>query len=234
MRRFSHLVFLSKQVDCNRFFDHLVARLSRHPGIAVIPNCADPERFDQPQPDFRKEFGISTGTLFLCVANFSIGKNQALALRAFRKARLAGATLVFIGSEFNDYQALLNGLDRELTELYPDGRVLFLEKLSRDQTMAAFQACDVFVLTSKSECQPIVLIEAMACHKPFISTESSGCIAELVGGVIANSEQEIGAQMKSLHENPDIRRSLGHKGWEAFQDRYTCNRALDAFEGLLC
>ena len=90
MRKFLRLVFLSKCVDRHRFFDHWVARLIRHPGIAVIPNSAAPEEFNQPLPDFRNEFSLGTGCLFSCVANYSTRKNQELAVRAFRKARLAG------------------------------------------------------------------------------------------------------------------------------------------------
>ncbi len=233
MRKFSRVVLLSKRVDRRRFFDHRVAKLTGYRGIVVIPNGVDPDTFDRPLPDFRREFGVGEGCLFLCVANYCTRKNQELALRAFRKARTAGATLVFIGSEFNEYQAMVRDLDQELAKSHPEGRVVFLEKITRDMTLAAYNSCDAFVLTSKDETQPIVLLEAMACAKPFISTESSGCIEELPGGVVARSEQEISEQMKHLAENPDARVALGKTGRDACLTRYTHERVVDAYQKLL-
>jgi glycosyltransferase involved in cell wall biosynthesis len=233
MRKFLRVVVLSKRLDRRRFLDHRVARLTGYRGIAVIPNGVDPGAFDKPLPDFRHEYGIGGGCLFLCVANYCTRKNQELAVRAFRKARVAGAILVFIGSEFNEYQTMVRDLDQELATSHPEGRVVFLEKINRDMTLAAFKACDVFVLTSKDETQPIVLLEAMACEKPFISTESSGCIPELVGGLVVHTEQETSEKMKHLSEHPEARKALGQTGREDVVAHYTCERVVDAYDELL-
>jgi glycosyltransferase involved in cell wall biosynthesis len=233
MRKFSRVVLLSNRLDWQRFFDHRIAKLTGYRGIVVIPNGVDPRAFDQPLTDFRREFGIGEGCLFLCVANYFIGKNQELAVRAFRQARIPGATLVFIGSEFNEYQAMVRDLDHNLAESHPEGRVVFLQKINRDMTLAAFKACDVFLLTSKTENQPIVLLEAMACGKPFISTECGGCIAELPGGIVARSEQQISEQMKHLAESADARQALGEAGRNGCLTRYTHERVVDAYQKLL-
>lgn len=233
LRKFSRVVLLSERADRQRFFDHWVAKLTGYKGIIVIPNGVDPGAFDKPLPNFRAKFGLGEGLVFLCVANYCTRKNQELAVRAFRKARLLGATLVFIGSEFNEYQAMVRDLDQELARLYPEGRVLFLEKVDREMTLAAFKACDVFVLSSEYETQPIVLMEAMACAKPFISTESSGCIAELPGGLVVRSEQEMSEKMKYLSENPAAGKALGVAGRSACQARYTHERVVDAYQKLL-
>ena len=232
MRKFSRVVLLSKRVDRQRFFDHRIAKLTGYRGIVVIPNGVDPRAFERPLPDFRREFGIGEGCMFLCVANYYTHKNQELTLRAFRQARVDGATLVFIGSEFNEYQAMVRDLDQQLAKSHPEGRVVFLEKINREMTLGAFRACDVFVLTSKGENQPIVLLEAMACGKPFISTES-GCISELVGGLVVHTEQEISEKMKYLSEHPEVRNALGQTDREEILAHYTCERVVDAFDELL-
>jgi glycosyltransferase involved in cell wall biosynthesis len=234
LRRFSRVVFLSKLADWHRFFDNQVARLTGYRGIAVIPNGVDATVFDKPLPDFRREFGIEEGCMFLCVANYCTRKNQELALRAFRKARIAGATLVFIGSEFNEYRTMLCDLDQQLAKSHPGGRVLFLEKINREMTLAAFKACSAFVLTSEDETQPIVLLESMACGKPFISTESSGCISELDGGFVVHTEQETSDKMKYLSEHPEVRATLGRAGKQDVLAHYTHKRVVDAYDELLC
>ena len=233
LKIFSRVVFLSKCSDYRRFFDHWLACRLRLPGIAIIQNTVSGDGVDQKLPNFRQELHIGAGILFLCVANYYTHKNQELALRAFRKARLSEATFVFIGSEFNSYQAKVKKIDQELVRSCPDGRVIFLEKISRELTLAAFKACDVVVLTAKDETQPIVLIEAMAFGKPFISTKSSGCICELTGGLMADSEQEISQQMKRLAEKPDYRLALGQAGQKAYFADYRNDRVVDAFVELL-
>jgi len=233
LKSFSRVVFLSKRTDNHRFFDHWLAHRLRHPGIAIIPNTVDSVRSNQPLPDFRHEFSLGSGLVFLCVANYCDRKNQELAVRAFRNTRLTGATLVFIGSEYNAYQIGVQKLDQELTQSCPEGCVVFLEKISRELTIAAFKACDVVVLTAKQETQPIVLIEAMAFGKPFISTESSGCIRELAGGIVVDSEHEISQQMRRLAENHNDRHALGNAGQKAFSAHYSYDRVVDAFEALL-
>lgn len=233
LKTFSRVVFLSHHVDLLKFFDHWLARRLQHPGIAIIPNTTDVEKFKQPLPAFRQKYCIGSGPVFLCVANYFDNKNQGLAVRAFRKARLKGATLVFIGSEFNAYQSNVQKMDQELAQSYPEGHVIFLQKISRELTLAAFRDCDVVVLTSKRETQPIVLIEAMACGKPFISTESSGCIRELVGGLVVDSEHEVSRQMSWLAENHNVRHALGQAGQKTFFAHYSYKRVVDAFEELL-
>src|SRR5207249_11072681 len=137
------------------------------------------------------------GPLLLCVANYCDRKNQVVVLRAFRRAGLGDATLVFIGSEFNEYSRQLEQLDEALKPAFPAGRVLLLEKVERRMTCAAVQAADLFVLSAKAETQPIVLLEAMASRTPFIST-NVGCVVELPGGVVVRSEEELAEQMKAL------------------------------------
>src|SRR5882724_5648201 len=72
MRRFDRLVFLSTRRDFSRFFDHLLARLTGFKKFSIIPNGAHIREFnDETLPDFRADFGVGSGPLLLCVANYS-------------------------------------------------------------------------------------------------------------------------------------------------------------------
>ena len=209
MRRFDQLVFLSRCRNFGRFLDHRLARLAGFKKFSIIPNGAHVREFnDETLPDFRAEFGIGSGPLLLCVANYCDRKNQVMALRAFRRAQLDGATLVLIGSELNDYAKALQQLDAELQRTCPAGRVLMLEKLSRTQTCAAFRAADLFVLSARAETQPIVLLEAMASRTPWLSTDV-GCVAELPGGIVAHSEDDMAGKMNALAADSNPAPELG-------------------------
>jgi phosphatidylinositol alpha-1,6-mannosyltransferase len=76
--------------------------------------------------------------------------------------------------------------DRDMTE-----QVSFLGKVSDDDLLALYNACDVFVLTPEerfwngwldSEGFGLVLHEAGACGKPVITSDISGCKEAVIDG----------------------------------------------------
>ena len=232
LRRYDQVVFLSARPDRDRMIDLLVARLTGFRRRSVIPNGAFVREFAESVLDFRAAHGIGPGPLLLCVANYGDRKNQAMALRAFRRAQIENGTLVFIGSEFNDYSEQLLQLDQSLRTAFPAGRVLLLEKINREMTCAAFRAADLFVLSAKAETQPIVLLEAMASHTPFLSTDV-GIIAELPGGIVVNGEAEMTANIQALFRSPRLMDELARQGWEACQNTYDWDRVVEAYDRLL-
>jgi glycosyltransferase involved in cell wall biosynthesis len=233
LRRFDWVTFLSARCDLKHYFDRTIACLTGFRRHSVIPNGVDPDTFKVNPSNFRERYGIAPGDfVFLYVAYYSVGKNQGLAARAFRRARLKNATLVFIGGEFNAVSHAFQEQDRQMTADYPDGRILWLEKVPRELTCNAFFECDAFVMTSKLETQPIVLLEAMAAGKPFLSTDV-GCAADLPGGVIAHGEKEIAEAMHRLASERDYGHSLGLLGKKAVEETYQMEKVMDSYERLL-
>jgi len=231
MRKFDHLVFVSERKGFDRFFDHWLAHATGYRNHSVIPNGAYAHEFSGVLPDFRAEFGIGPGPLLLYVANFSDRKNQVMAVRAFRRVQLKDATLVLVGSEFNDYSELTRKTDEEFRRTYPTGRVLMLEKLDRTRTCAAYRAADLFLLPARAETLPVVLLEAMASHTPWISTDV-GCVTELPGGIVVRSEDEMVEKIKMLMADPALRRRLAEEGSEASRKTYDWERVVEAYERL--
>lgn len=232
IRSYDRVVFLSAKQDWNRFLDHRVAVLSGYNGIRIIPNGTVAVPMRSSITEFRNKHIGNSGLVFCYVANFFRAKNQALAIRAFRKARLEGATLILIGSEFNSYTDELRHLNQDLAEAYPDGTVVFVEKLERPVTMAAYAACDVFLLTSKTEAQPIVLLEAMAAGKPFVSTDV-GCVRDLPGGIVARSERGLVSALQRLAKDVALRDKLGEEGKRAVMSIYNQEAVTDAHARLV-
>ncbi len=55
-----------------------------------------------------------------------------------------------------------------------DKQVSFLGELSRERVAQEMNACDIFLLASTFETFGVVLIEALACGKPIVTTDSIG------------------------------------------------------------
>lgn len=232
MRRYDRVVFLSRKTDWRAFFDHRIARLTGYQGVRVIPNGTDAAPARASEESFRRDFIRGNGLSICYVANYSTTKNQARAIRVFRKAALKDATLVLIGSEFNSYSESLKELDQQLQKEYPDGTVVILEKLDRPTTLAAYTACDVFLLASNTETQPIVLLEAMAAGQPFVAT-NVGCVSELPGGIVAHNEAGLSAALVTLQDSPGTRRHLGDLGKAAVRRDFSKEKVMAAYENLM-
>jgi glycosyltransferase involved in cell wall biosynthesis len=233
LRAFDHVAFLSERCDRGRFFDHwLASRLMKIPS-SVIPVGVWPDLLNQPQTSFRAQYGIQTPYLLLNVGNYCERKNQISALRTFLNLGRQDATLVFIGSEFNDYSDALQKAGRNLPTGDPAGRsrVLMLEKLPRTAIYAAYQAADILVLSALDETQPIVLLEAMSTSVPFVSTDV-GCVKELAGGVVVANESAMARAINRLLDDVELRRQLGAQGRAAVHSHYSWDKIVARYETL--
>jgi len=231
LRRYDAVIFLSEKKGWGRFLDHQVATWIQHPRIEVVPNGTEPGSFSTAGGGFRERHGIGPGPLVLCVANYCDRKDQKLALELFRKADVPGSTLVFIGSELNAYAEAAEVLDVKLAAAHPSCNVLFLEKLERSEIFSAFNAMDLFLLAAKAETQPIVLIEAMAAGKPWISTDT-GCVDRMEGGVTCRSNREIIRALGKLLRDPEARAALGEKGREAVRKHYRASECVKRYDSI--
>jgi glycosyltransferase involved in cell wall biosynthesis len=220
LRRYDAVVYLSEGYQDKAFGD-------RH-GIRhyqVIGNGAREEEFSTPRGGFRDKYGIAADRLFLSVSNYGELKNQRLVLEAFRRAGLPGTTLVFIGSEMNQYAGLLAG------EAEAMGNVRVLAGIPRGDLVAAYHDADLFLFGSRTECFPLVIVEAMASGTPFISTDA-GCVSDLPGGVVVAGVGEMTETIRRLSLDEEARLDLARSGRAAWEARYTWARIVNQYERL--
>jgi glycosyltransferase involved in cell wall biosynthesis len=229
LHRIDRTVYLSDKDDFRGFLDHRIAKVSRYRGRRVIPNGVDPDLRGANPDGFRKAHGVAENqTVFLCVANYSRRKDQGFAARAFRAAAIPNSVLIFIGSEFNSDSTRFQEDDRRLADPEKPGRIIWLERIDRITTLEAFAACDVFVISSDHEAQPIALLEAMRESKSWIARDS-GCISEMPGGVCVHTEREMAEQMRHLENDPSLRATLGEQGRKAIEETYNRQHYIDAY-----
>jgi len=99
-------------------------------------------------------------------------------LRAFAKANLANALLLFAGAG-----PLLPQLESEAATLGVASRVLFLGFLNQTQLPATYSAADLLVLPSEFEPFGLVVNEAMCCGCAVAASDRCGAARDLVSPV---------------------------------------------------
>lgn len=224
MKKYDMNVFLS-----NNYRDINFARKNKIKKIKIIPNGAAKSEFIKKSPvDIRKNLKIPDyHFLILTVGSHTGIKGHAETIKIFRKAKIEKASLLIIGR----HSEIMDGcrLSCKLSEFF-SGNKIQVKDLSREETVAAFQAADLFLFASMIECSPIVLFEAMASKTPFLTTDVGNAkeIIKWTGGgkllptVIDRrgySHADIGKSaeiLKQYYNHPSdltLMAGNGHKAW---------------------
>ena len=232
MRSYDCVVFNSERRDFRRFFDHTLAHWTGYRAHSIIPNGISRDVREPIKINFRKKYEIETTSLVLNVANYGDRKNQILALAVFAEANVPDSTMVFIGSERNEYTLRL---ENHLLRLRSSGfklPVKILFELPRLDLAAALQSADVFLLTAKAETMPFALLESIMNGVPFVST-NVGCVEEIPGGMIAQSRGGLVRHLRSMLENRTMREQLGKAASLIAEAEYTWEKSAERFASLL-
>ena len=233
IKKIHRVVYLSERRDWKAFYDHRLASLITHSGIRVIPNGVDLKVTTVAAESFRERYGVARDNFFfLCVANYSRRKDQGYAARAYRRAAIPNTTLVFIGSDFNEWSEKFQRHDEASLDKSTKGSILWLEKLDRESTLRAFAECDAFVLSADHEAHPIALLEAMREHKPWIARDA-GCISEMPGGICVRSEEQMAEAMRKLATEQHLGETLAEDGRRAIESTYNLTSYRTAYTRLI-
>jgi len=173
----------------------------------------------------RRTYG---GSIILFIGRFRYYKGLYILLEAMKSVS-GSLLLIGIGPMERELKEQV-AMDDDLRE-----KVFFLGELSDEDVVNHLQACDVFVLPSifRSEAFGIVLLEAMACGKPLISTELG------TGTSFVNQHQETGLvvppcdagalseAINYLLTNPEIMERLGKAAKERAEKYFCLDRMIE-------
>jgi colanic acid/amylovoran biosynthesis glycosyltransferase len=162
---------------------------------------------------------------FVCVGRLCAQKGQLLLIEAAQKLVAAG----------RDFQLVLAGdgeLRADIEELIARYKlpVSITGWISSQRVREEILAAKALVLPSFAEGLPVVLMEAMALHRPVISTYVAG-IPELVipgqhGWLVAAGDAEalVGAMQACLAAPADVVRRMGEEGYKRAADRHDARK----------
>jgi glycosyltransferase involved in cell wall biosynthesis len=163
-------------------------------------------------------------------------KGVDVLIQAFNKIknRYPDFTLLLIGHQLHDEVSRFKDLDTRQIEIK--------KALSFSETVEEMLSCYCFVLASREEGLPRVLIEAMACGKALVSTRVGG-IADLivdgVNGYLVESEDVSGfaEKLELLLANPEVNQVMGEQSrriaYEQFSSDVYANRFREMTQTLL-
>ena len=164
---------------------------------------------------FRRAHGIGeTQPMLLTVSRLAIEKNIDFLLEV----------AAVLKREFDDFVFVIAGegpdaprLGRITRSLGLDAHVRFLGNLDRNTTLLdCYSAADVFMFASSTETQGLVLIEAMACGAPIVSTAVMGTATVLRGAssalVSEGNVDAFAANVAKLLRSPERRAELSAAG----------------------
>lgn len=180
----------------------------------------------------RAEMGLQPGELaFGTVGNLNPDKGHEFLVRAARevRARRPRTALRLIGGSSPAHAAYEAGIRAEAAPL--GEAVRFVDPDVRVAEL--LPGLDLFVLASRREGIPTVVLEAMACGLPVITTDVGAVreVAEHGTTALVVPRCDAGALASAIIElmdDPGRRRALGDAGRRAMTERFGIDRCADA------
>ncbi len=131
-----------------------------------VPNIVDTDFFIPSKKKYNNK-----NFKFINIANLNKNKNQLSLIKAFSKVYIdnKNVSLSILG-EGPEY----NALKEEIIKLDMEDQITLYGFATRDNIVKELQDSDAFVLSSKYETFGVVLIEAMSCGLPAVSTKCGG------------------------------------------------------------
>lgn len=200
----------------NGLADEMAARGLDRQRIRVLRNGVDLDLFRPlDRQACRREMGLE-GPVLLSVGNLVALKGHDLVIKALHN--LPGFQLVIVGTGPEE------GTLRALSETQGlSDRIRFHGGVAHEELATIYNAADALVLASASEGWPNVLLEAIACGTPVISSDVSGArdaVSAPAAGLICRErtpEAIVAAVNSLLAKRPsreETRRHAEHFDWD--------------------
>jgi glycosyltransferase involved in cell wall biosynthesis len=221
-RRFprAYLAFERRMIGrFDRILECNAASLAFHRGrypelahrISFTRNCVDDDTYfaldlqrrDEARRQLAQQLGLGPTTRFILFAGrLQPMKDPLLLLRAFAQLDRGEAHLLVAG-EGN----LREAMEAEIVRLRLQPRVSLLGAQGQDSLVRLQQAASVFALTSAFEGLPLVVLEALACGTPVVTTRAGETPSVLTSrsGLVSDERtpQAVASCLRSVLDRPE-------------------------------
>lgn len=182
----------------------------------VIPTGIEPESFALgDRAAFRNNYNIPQDRpVLLFVGRVAHEKNIGFLLKVLVHVRKDISNVLFVIAGEGPAR---ESLEKEAQELGLSANVMFIGYLDRHTELnSCYRSADIFIFSSRTETQGLVLLEAMAQGIPVVSTAELGTrdvLQEGLGVWIAQEElSDFSEKVVRMLGNADVRKELGDAG----------------------
>ena len=199
---------------------YIQIKASRADKIRYMPNGIDVEKFtsidrDTARSELQEELGLQDSFIWFAAGRLAPEKDYTTMLRAFVQVRKEQEKVVLLIAGVGPEEAEL----KELCHMFElDGHVHFLGV--RKGIPKLMRAANAYVMSSKWEGLPMVLLESSASSLPIVATEVGGnaeVVRDRVNGYLAqpSNPSSLVAGMLRMMEHTDGELSeMGRQGME--------------------
>jgi glycosyltransferase involved in cell wall biosynthesis len=214
-------------VHSRRYRDYDFCAAAGVDRLHVIPNGADDPA---PADGFVRELGVD-GPLAVTVSSHVRSKGHADALAVMGSlAGSHGATGLVVAPPRTGLDSL-RGCQLACRVRTAGRRSLRLVDGSDPRVAArAIAAAAVFLLASRIEAAPLVILEAMAAGTPWVSYDA-GNVRELAGGIVVGDRDEMATAAARVLDG--VADGLGEQGRAAWQAGHRWPELVERYERLL-
>ncbi len=211
----------------------------------VIHNGADNELFrvmpTEHITSFRRQLGLLDKKVLLTVGNVTERKGQEVVIRALPLIQQAVPEVHYLIVGLPTLRAQLSQLAEDLGVA---GRVHFLGPVDQRTLVQAYNACDIYVMTSRHaqsgdfEGFGIAAVEAALCGKPAVVTQGSGLEEAILPGhtgltVPENDPAATAKAITFLLQDDACRQQFGHQAKERALREQTWASAVQKYDQVL-
>jgi len=201
--------------------------------ILYLPNSIDVNFF---KPKEEKE-----DNLLLYLGRIVPVKGLHVLLESLRYIKQS-TRLVIVGpiGDFKYYQDILEHIERENKK--GKHKITYLGIVPQAELMKIYQEASIFILPSFWEAFPVVILEALSCETPVITTPVGGnpeVIRNSENGILVppNNPLKLAEAIQHLIDNKDIRIRMGKEGrkWviKNFSLEVIAKRLCNIYESIL-
>ena len=193
--------------------------------ITAVPTPVDLSQYRDLEPErVRAALGLEEAEVLLYMGRLADEKDLDFLLRAFARihSRRPQARLLLVGKGPHERR-----LKRLAHKLELDEQVIFAGSIPHSEVPHYAAAADLFVFTSLTDTQGLVLIEAMAAGTPVVAVEALGpkdVLAEGGGKLVPAREETFAQEVLRLLDDEGLRCALGEQAARVVQ-RYKISTA---------
>jgi L-malate glycosyltransferase len=217
LRRYDALILHSSVYQ-----DYEFAARARAEPIFVVPNGADP-------PAARPPAQSSNEALAVTVGSHVVTKGHAQFARAVRELGRQRPVRGMIVAPPRRGLDSLRGCQLTCYARARTGPIEIVDGSQPDAAARAIAAADLFLFTSRVECAPLVILEAMAAGVPWVSYDV-GNVSELAGGIVVSSRAELLAAARRILAGEGG--ELGEQGREAWDSGHRWGDIVARYESV--